>query len=82
MMHGRFRNRCTAVVLLAAVGALWTYQTAPASVAYNGTRGLIRTRSADTFNKGTLSFQLSTNRNGISGQRPAMRTASSKPFSG
>jgi outer membrane protein OmpA-like peptidoglycan-associated protein len=61
MMHGRFRIRCAAVVFLAAVCVAWSFQTAPASVAYNGTRGLIRTRSADTFNKGTLSFQLGAN---------------------
>jgi outer membrane protein OmpA-like peptidoglycan-associated protein len=60
-MHGRFRTRCAAVAVFAAICVAWSFQTAPASVAYNGTRGLIRTRSADTFNKGTLSFQLSTN---------------------
>jgi outer membrane protein OmpA-like peptidoglycan-associated protein len=36
-------------------------QLAVASASYNGTRGLIRTKSADTFRKGGLSFQLSTN---------------------
>jgi outer membrane protein OmpA-like peptidoglycan-associated protein len=61
MMHGRFRTRRAAVVLFAAVCALFNDQTARASAAYNGTRGLIRTRSADTYSKGTLSFQLSSN---------------------
>ena len=61
MMHGRFRIRYAAAVLLAAFSVAGSVQPAPASVAYNGTRGLIRTRSADTFNKGTLSFQLSSN---------------------
>ena len=61
MKHGRFCNRCMAVAIIAAACAAWGYQSAPASVAHNGTRGLIRTRSADTLNKGTLSFQLSTN---------------------
>ncbi len=34
---------------------------ATASASYNGTRGLIRTKSADTYRKGSLSFQLSSN---------------------
>lgn len=34
---------------------------ATASASYNGTRGLIRTKSADTYQKGSLSFQLSSN---------------------
>ncbi|HEX6791931.1 MAG TPA: OmpA family protein [Candidatus Krumholzibacteria bacterium] len=61
MMHGRLCAHRAAVLVLAAVGLGATFEAAPASVAYNGTRGLIRTRSADTFSKGTLSFQLSTN---------------------
>jgi outer membrane protein OmpA-like peptidoglycan-associated protein len=61
MMHGRWWIRGAAVVVLAAACTAGSVETAPASVAYNGTRGLIRTRSADTFNRGTLSFQLSSN---------------------
>jgi outer membrane protein OmpA-like peptidoglycan-associated protein len=61
MMHGRLRTRVAAVLLLTALCVAWADRTTPASVAYNGTRGLLRTRSADTFHKGTLSFQLSAN---------------------
>lgn len=59
MMQERFRTRCVAVVLAAGFCVAGWIRTAPASVAYDGTRGLIRTRSADTFRKGTLSFQIS-----------------------
>lgn len=55
----RFGTRYGAAILTAVVGVAAWVSTAPASVAYNGTRGLIRTRSADTFHKGTISFQLS-----------------------
>lgn len=58
-MHGRFRALCAGSLLIAAACSLWFPQAADASAAYNGTRGLLRTRSADTFRKGTLSFQLS-----------------------
>jgi len=60
-MHGRFRTRSAAVLLLAAACVVWVVPTSSASIAYNGTRGLLRTRSADTFHKGTLGFQLSAN---------------------
>jgi len=43
---------CVTVVVLAALPAY-------AGVAYRGTKGLIRTRSADTIGKGMLHFQLS-----------------------
>jgi hypothetical protein len=59
MMHGRFGTRCVAAIVLAMVCVAAWVASAAASVAYNGTRGLIRTRSADTFHKGTLSFQIS-----------------------
>src|SRR5262245_38016144 len=59
MMQGRFRPRCLAAILTALVGVSTWVPSALASVAYNGTRGLLRTRSADTFHKGTLSFQIS-----------------------
>ncbi len=60
-MHGCTRATRTASFLIAAACAAWLPQAAHASASYNGTRGLIRTKSADTFQKGTLSFQLSTN---------------------
>src|SRR5512140_3636828 len=59
MMQGRFGTRCAAAMLLAAISVAAWVPAATASVAYNGTRGLLRTRSADTFHKGTLSFQIS-----------------------
>ena len=43
---------CVVVVVVAAFPA-------QAGVAYRGTRGLIRSRSADTIGKGILNFQLS-----------------------
>lgn len=43
---------CVALMLTSAVSAF-------AGVAYRGTRGLIRSRSADTIGKGILDFQLS-----------------------
>ncbi|HXV14837.1 MAG TPA: transporter, partial [Candidatus Krumholzibacteria bacterium] len=46
-------------LVLAALFAL--PEGATASASYNGTRGLIRTKSADTYRKGSLSFQLSSN---------------------
>ena len=58
MMQRRFRTRYLAAVLAAVVCVSTWVPSALASVAYNGTRGLIRTRSADTFHKGTLSFQI------------------------
>ncbi|MDH4036317.1 MAG: OmpA family protein [Candidatus Krumholzibacteria bacterium] len=58
-MHGRFRALCAGTLLVAAACSMWFPLTAAASSAYNGTRGLLRTRSADTYRKGTLSFQLS-----------------------
>ena len=59
MMQRRFRTRYLAAVLAAVVCVSTWVSSALASVAYNGTRGLLRTRSADTFHKGTLSFQIS-----------------------
>ncbi|HEX5133582.1 MAG TPA: OmpA family protein [Candidatus Krumholzibacteria bacterium] len=58
-MYGRLRALCAAVLLIAAACSISFPRLAEASAAYNGTRGLLRTRSADTFRKGTLSFQLS-----------------------
>jgi len=58
MMQRRFRTRYLAAVLAAVVCVSTWVSSALASVAYNGTRGLLRTRSADTFHKGTLSFQV------------------------
>ncbi len=60
-MRGRIRALCAGSLLIAAACSLWFPQMAAASAAYNGTRGLLRTRAADTYRKGTLSFQLSTN---------------------
>jgi outer membrane protein OmpA-like peptidoglycan-associated protein len=57
-MRGSFRALC-AVLLVIATGVTVSPPSAEASAAYNGTRGLLRTRSADTFRKGSLSFQLS-----------------------
>ena len=54
-------SRSGCVALLLAVAAWVAPQIAAASASYNGTRGLIRTKSADTFRKGSLSFQLSSN---------------------
>jgi outer membrane protein OmpA-like peptidoglycan-associated protein len=48
------RNMFAAVGLLLVLGATSAY----ADVAYNGTRGLVRTRSAEGLGKGTLNFQL------------------------
>jgi outer membrane protein OmpA-like peptidoglycan-associated protein len=59
MIEGRFGTRCAAAILVAAVSVAAWVPAAQASVAYNGTRGLLRTRSADTFHKGTLCFQIS-----------------------
>lgn len=47
--------------VLAVAACIALSEGAAASTSYNGTRGLIRTKSADTFRKGTLSFQLSSN---------------------
>jgi outer membrane protein OmpA-like peptidoglycan-associated protein len=59
-MHGFSRSgRIGLLFVLAACIAL--PEGATASASYNGTRGLIRTKSADTFRKGSLSFQLSSN---------------------
>ncbi len=59
MLH---RVSCSGrVVLLVALAAILAPAIAAASASYNGTRGLIRTKSADTFRKGSLSFQLSSN---------------------
>ncbi len=59
-MHGFSRSgRMGLLLVLAACLAL--PEGATASASYNGTRGLIRTKSADTFRKGSLSFQLSSN---------------------
>jgi outer membrane protein OmpA-like peptidoglycan-associated protein len=48
-------------LVLAVAACLARPEGASASASYNGTRGLIRTKSADSFRKGTLSFQLSSN---------------------
>jgi len=48
-------------LLLVLAACLALPEGATASASYNGTRGLIRTKSADTFRKGSLSFQLSSN---------------------
>jgi outer membrane protein OmpA-like peptidoglycan-associated protein len=60
-MHGSLRARWIGWTLVAAACLACLPAAARAGVAYNGTRGLIRVRSADTFQKGTLSFQLSAN---------------------
>jgi outer membrane protein OmpA-like peptidoglycan-associated protein len=54
------RSGRTGLLLLVAA-CLALPAGAIASASYNGTRGLIRTKSADTYQKGSLSFQLSTN---------------------
>lgn len=46
---------CALILVFLITGAAY------ATVSYNGTRGLIRTRAADTIGKGKLSFQLGTN---------------------
>jgi len=61
MMHGGLRARAASLLLMVAACFASLPDVAAASAAYNGTRGLLRTRSADTFRKGTLSFQLSAN---------------------
>lgn len=48
-------------LLLVLAACLALPEGAIASASYNGTRGLIRTKSADTYRKGSLSFQLSSN---------------------
>jgi len=59
-MHAFPRSsRMGLLLVLAACVALPS--GAAASASYNGTRGLIRTKSADTYQKGSLSFQLSSN---------------------
>jgi len=47
-------------VVLAVVAVTFLTTTAYAGVSYNGTRGLIRTKSADTVGKGYLEFALSS----------------------
>ncbi len=48
-------------LLLVLAACIALPEAATASASYNGTRGLIRTKSADTYRKGSLSFQLSSN---------------------
>jgi outer membrane protein OmpA-like peptidoglycan-associated protein len=59
-MQGFSHSRRVAFGLFLAV-CFALPEGAIASASYNGTRGLVRTKSADTFRKGGLSFQLSTN---------------------
>ncbi len=48
-------------VILLAVSLVAGARPADAGVAHHGTRGLIRTLSADNIGKGKLNFQLSSN---------------------
>ncbi len=59
-MH-RFPRSGRLGLLLVVAACLALPEGATASASYNGTRGLIRTKSADTYAKGSLSFQLSSN---------------------
>jgi outer membrane protein OmpA-like peptidoglycan-associated protein len=49
------------MILIAAACAALIPRPIHAAASYNGTRGLLRTKSADTFQKGTLNFQLGAN---------------------
>jgi outer membrane protein OmpA-like peptidoglycan-associated protein len=53
-------RRAAAVVLCAAVLVSLVAGGAYATVSYNGTRGLLRTKAADTIGKGNLAFQIGT----------------------
>jgi outer membrane protein OmpA-like peptidoglycan-associated protein len=53
-------GRTTRVILCALILVSLVAGSTYATVSYNGTRGLLRTRAADTIGKGNLSFQLGT----------------------
>jgi len=80
----KFRNRMAGQIAVLAgtvslVAALVSMspQRARAGVAYNGTRGLLRTRAADTIGKGRLEFSLSTNAQKLGNQRFYLPNATS-----
>ncbi len=78
-MHYRSRTRGRARRALALACAVVGIVPAVAwaGVAYNGTRGLLRTRAADTIGRGRLEFQLSTHAQKLGDQRLFLPDAAS-----